>query len=304
MRYWFSRNSDVPIREQLVTQVILGILSGELEVGQRLPSTRDFARRFHLHANTVSGAYRELEELRWVQSRKGSGVYVSKRKPAHNGTPEAELDRRIAEVFAFARDQMIPSQTLRARLEMWISRQPPDHFLVVEPDSELRRIVEEEIRSVVDFRIEGCDFDACRDPRNTSGAIVVMLPSKADAVKQLLPPSAPSLVLGVRSVTAPLAQWIPARPDALVVVASRWGDFLKAGRTMLTAAGLAPDALMFVDARERGWKRCLDSATVVVCDSVVARELPKSCRALVFTLLSDAAKEDLRSQEMLARSID
>jgi len=40
MQLWFSRASEISIREQLVTQVILGILGGELAPGDRLPSTR------------------------------------------------------------------------------------------------------------------------------------------------------------------------------------------------------------------------------------------------------------------------
>ena len=36
MQLWFSRGSEVTIREQLVTQVILGILSDDLAPGQRL----------------------------------------------------------------------------------------------------------------------------------------------------------------------------------------------------------------------------------------------------------------------------
>ena len=40
MQLWFARGSEVTIREQLVTQVILGILSDDLAPGQRLPSTR------------------------------------------------------------------------------------------------------------------------------------------------------------------------------------------------------------------------------------------------------------------------
>ena len=47
MQLWFARGSEVSIREQLVTQVILGILSDDLAPGQRLPSTRELARRFH-----------------------------------------------------------------------------------------------------------------------------------------------------------------------------------------------------------------------------------------------------------------
>ena len=81
MQLWFARGSEVTIREQLVTQVILGILSDDLAPGQRLPSTRELARRFHLHPNTVSAGYRQLERERWVELRHGSGVYVREHKP-------------------------------------------------------------------------------------------------------------------------------------------------------------------------------------------------------------------------------
>jgi hypothetical protein len=46
MQLWFARGSEVSIREQLVTQVVLGILGDDLAPGQRLPSTRELARRF------------------------------------------------------------------------------------------------------------------------------------------------------------------------------------------------------------------------------------------------------------------
>jgi GntR family transcriptional regulator len=49
MQLWFSHASGVSLPEQLKTQIILGILSGDLVPGLRLPSTRDVARRYHLH---------------------------------------------------------------------------------------------------------------------------------------------------------------------------------------------------------------------------------------------------------------
>ncbi len=90
MKFWLSKSSEVPLREQLVSQVILGIASRDLEPGQRLPSTRELARRFHIHANTVSAVYRELAERGWVDFRKGSGVYVKVVKA------DAELDANLA----------------------------------------------------------------------------------------------------------------------------------------------------------------------------------------------------------------
>ena len=74
MRLWFTPSSEVPIYRQLVTQVVLAILSGDLKPGERLPSTRELARRFALHPNTISAGYRQLERDGWAERRHGSGV--------------------------------------------------------------------------------------------------------------------------------------------------------------------------------------------------------------------------------------
>ena len=95
MQLWFSRASDISIREQLVTQIILGIVSGELAPGSRLPSTRAMARRFRVHPNTVSAGYRDLQQRNWVEFRKGSGVYVSMQTPSAASDGIA-LDRMIS----------------------------------------------------------------------------------------------------------------------------------------------------------------------------------------------------------------
>jgi GntR family transcriptional regulator len=76
MQIWFARAGEVPLRDQLATQLLLAIVSGELSPGKRLPSTRALARVFKLHANTVSAAYKQLEDLGLVESVRGSGVYV------------------------------------------------------------------------------------------------------------------------------------------------------------------------------------------------------------------------------------
>jgi len=98
MHLWFSRESDISIREQLATQIVLAIVSGELVPGQRLPSTRELGRRFRLHPNTVSAGYRQLERSNWLEFRKGSGVYVSRSQP-ESKTEHVALDHLIGEFF-------------------------------------------------------------------------------------------------------------------------------------------------------------------------------------------------------------
>ncbi|HMS10969.1 MAG TPA: GntR family transcriptional regulator, partial [Pyrinomonadaceae bacterium] len=60
MKFWITKNSEVTVHEQIVTQVRVGITTGDLRPGDRMPSAREVARRFGIHANTVTAAYREL----------------------------------------------------------------------------------------------------------------------------------------------------------------------------------------------------------------------------------------------------
>jgi DNA-binding transcriptional regulator YhcF (GntR family) len=48
----------------------MAVLAGDLRPGDRLPSVRVLARRFHLHPNTVSTAYRRLRAEGLVMMRR------------------------------------------------------------------------------------------------------------------------------------------------------------------------------------------------------------------------------------------
>ena len=148
MRFWFARDSDVPIREQFAKQVMLAILSADLQPGERLPSVRELARRYKLHQNTISAAYQQLEREGWLELRRGSGVYVRQEKPIAT-TPALALDEQIAMVFNHARQQGIPFSAVRLRLSQWLAMPPVSRFLVIEPDEDLREIVVAEIRQAV-----------------------------------------------------------------------------------------------------------------------------------------------------------
>src|SRR5678816_1592484 len=154
MRIWLSKNSEVPIHEQLVTQIVLGIVSNDLKVSERLPSTRDLARRYDIHANTVSAAYRELARRGWVEFRKGSGVYVRARtdEPLDDGLA---LDQVIARFFRNLREEGYSLAEIQAGIQRSLSVQRPDHFVLLEPDPELREILVAEIATATKVKVKG-----------------------------------------------------------------------------------------------------------------------------------------------------
>ena len=303
MQLWFARGNEVSIREQLVTQVVLGILGDDLAPGQRLPSTRELARRFHLHPNTVSAGYRQLARERWVEHRRGSGVFVRANRPETPLSPRLALDQMIATLFRSARTHGVSLSVLRSRLRQWLELQPPDHFLLIEPDGELRRIVAAEIQEAVTLPVMSCGLE---DPaKSLAGSIPVALPTRVATVRPALPDGTELLVLHFRSVPSSLGEWLPAPSGALVGIASRWPDFLKLARTMLSAAGFHPDSLVLRDARKPNWQRGLKQTVAVVCDSVTAKELPAGCRAIPFSLLAESSIQELRHYaEFVSRPLE
>jgi DNA-binding transcriptional regulator YhcF (GntR family) len=293
MKLWLSKNSDVPIREQLVTQIVLGIVSNDLKPKQRLPSTRDLARRYDVHANTVSAAYRELARRGWVDFRKGSGVYVRVQND-NRVDGKLKLDQLIARFFRSTREQGHSLADIQAALQRSLAVQPPDHFLVIEPDEELREILVAEISQVTGKRVVGAAPSAVLAGASLTGAIPVVLYGHAKDVQQQLGSSHDLLVIHSVSVAESMrGQTRPSR-DSIVAIVSRWPEFLRWARTMLVAAGLDADALIFRDGRQRGWDKGLRSAAFVITDSLMAPKIPKGCAVKLFRVVAEQSLTELR----------
>ena len=75
--YSIDSRSAVPVYEQLRRQILLQIVSGRLEDGEKLPSIRELAGALRINPNTVAKTYRQLETEAFVTSRKGLGVFIS-----------------------------------------------------------------------------------------------------------------------------------------------------------------------------------------------------------------------------------
>jgi GntR family transcriptional regulator len=300
MRLWLNRTAEVSLREQLITQIVLGVLSHELEPGQRLPSTRELARRFGIHANTASSAYKQLEEEGWVEFRHGSGVYVRPTPPQPPASPEHTIDGLIAELLLKTRTLGISPALLRERLNRWIAAAPPTRWLLIDPDPELRAIVLFEMEEAVQLPVAGCSPQELNSAQ-LHNSLPLALPSKAEQISQILPAGTSLTVLQIHPVGPELHEHLnryrPSPEGVLIGIASRWAEFQRIAHTMLIAAGLPPECLVVRDATETGWQRGLEATTAVVCDAALAPLLPAGCRALPFTLLATASLLELRALE-------
>jgi DNA-binding transcriptional regulator YhcF (GntR family) len=294
MRIWLSKSSEVSLRDQLQAQIILGIVSNDVKPGQRLPSIRELARRHKIHSNTVSAAYRRLSKMGWVDTRKGSGVYARARSVEQSLPGTIELDQLISSFLKRVREKGFSLREIQEHLGRWFALQPPDHFLLVEPDAELRRILLAEIEEATGWKAIGIGLDDYKK-EVLAGAVLLTLYSHAENVRALLPPDTDLVTMRSRSVPESMSGNKRPPAGALIAVVSRWIEFLRWSQTMLVAAGVDPEALSLRDARKRGWEKGLRSAALVITDSQTASRLPPGVTPRIFRIISDASLAELRA---------
>ncbi len=293
---WFAPGSEVPLYRQMQTQIVLAILSGDLKPGDKLPSTRALARRFAIHPNTVRSAYQQLEQENWVESRRGSGVYVKDRK-AQPMTPEQVLDVHVAGFFRAVRELGIPMQTVREHVARWLAAPPPDHLLLIEGDHRLAQILIVELQALTPMPVKVIAPETCRADRSClAGAIPLCRPSRRSMVEESIGVGVELVVLPINSAMTWLGPLVSSTPGHLIAVVSHWPEFVETARTMLLAAGVAGEALLLVDASAPEWVRGLSATNAILCDAYTASrpQLPTSPKRFVFPLLAASAKELLR----------
>ncbi len=70
-------NSSVPIYLQLMNDLKLQIVSGQLQPGEKIASVRDLAMHYAVNPNTMQKALSELERENLLFSQRTSGRFVT-----------------------------------------------------------------------------------------------------------------------------------------------------------------------------------------------------------------------------------
>ncbi len=265
-----NRKGGVPLHDQLLAQLEMMILGGGIAPGQRLPSVRVLARRLGLHANTVSGAYQELEKAGHVELRRGAGVFVREGAPLVLEDARG-LDEmiRLALNAAFRKGHAAPE--IRAAVERWLRAAPSDRVVVVDPVPETTELVAHEVRRALGVPASGCTLQQLADdPALLSGALALALPYHAGKVSQLVP-GAPvkTIHVGATAVEKKLVAGLPV--GATVLVVSRSAILLQFAKALV--GSLRGDELL-VEARlasaRAEWRRVAPVADVVFADVLAA----------------------------------
>ena len=115
----FDPRSGIPALHQIVDQLRVLLVEGQLAPGASLPSVRRLAMELGVHFNTVAEAYRELAADGWLDLQHGRGALVIDR-PLRTSNSKNRIDEfrtRLRGLVAELRAAGIPVDDLAAELK-------------------------------------------------------------------------------------------------------------------------------------------------------------------------------------------
>ena len=110
--------SGIPFYRQIIDQIRYGIVTGNLSVGEQLPTVRALAVELKVNLNTVSKAYKELEIQKILETHQGTGTFIGpvsvKIAPDERA---AKLTSICAEFYTIAASYGFTAQEMMAELD-------------------------------------------------------------------------------------------------------------------------------------------------------------------------------------------
>ena len=293
MKLWIAKNSEVSVREQILTQIRLGIASGDLLPGQKLPSTRELARRFSIHANTVSAAFQALSAEGLLTLKKGSGVFVS--YPGGSNDLR-DIDDRLMGFVSEASAAGITKDQIRSAMNRWLTKQSGSQILVIESDLRLREIILEELKVCTsDAAVSAVSYEEFISSTWANDEVIAALFDEKDKLMPHVPPGRKAVFLKVNSVPSSLTGSGKPSDNELIAVVSGWDQFIAYARVYLLAARIDPAALILRLTTEPEWIAGLDAASLIICDSFTSTRFQNDPRIRTFRLLKEESITELKN---------
>ena len=106
-------HSTVSVYEQIENQVKFAIASGKVKPGDQLPSIKELGDRLGINFNTVAKAYRDLEVMGLIFTRRGMGCFIEKGvRDRCKEVCHTRIAKRVHEVVQEAKAAGIPKKFL------------------------------------------------------------------------------------------------------------------------------------------------------------------------------------------------
>lgn len=120
MEIFIRKNSDLPIYEQVTTQIKALISKGKLSPGEAIPSMRALAKKLGISVITVQRAYDELAKEGFIETIPAKGSFISENCMAFfEEEMTKKLEMHLQSAVQIAHDFDIPVTTLHELIDFF-----------------------------------------------------------------------------------------------------------------------------------------------------------------------------------------
>ena len=125
------------------------------------------------------------------------------------------------------------------------------------------------------------------------GAIFAAMFDEKAKISAVLPAEKNCVFLKANSAAATMTGETRPTVDDLIAVVSGWENFLIIAKTMLVAARIEPESLIIRSTREENWRKGLNAASMIICDSLTAKSLSGLPNIRIFRLVAEESLQEL-----------
>ncbi|MDQ3590759.1 MAG: GntR family transcriptional regulator [Actinomycetota bacterium] len=303
-----NQKSHVPVHVQLEEQIKHLILTGRFEVGSRLPSIRVMAGFLRVNRNTVARVISDLEREGYVESRRGSGVYVIEPPVEAEDLKRQEVLERVLDLAAA---QGVPVEDLAYALLARAGAKPQEKMRILFVEctrAELDRFsaeLEEQLPVEVDKILVEDLAESLSGEEELPWRMAVTTFFHVHEVQELMEPRGIETVALLAEANLESLQRLTELPAGTPVGVVGWGQTCMENLSRsMEGAGL--DHLNFVqlyvdeESAEEVWET-LDDVEAVLCATITAQRLRELGAPEDLEIIEEDRTLDKGGLEMLGR---
>jgi len=303
-----NSKSRVPVHLQLEQQIKHLIMTGGFEVGGRLPSIRAMAGFLRVNRNTVARVFSDLEREGFVESSRGSGMYVLE-PPVDAVEMKGDVLDRVMDLAAA---QGLPVEDLAYALLARAGAEPREKskILFVECTREELDQFSDELEGQLPVEVERVLLEDLPGRLSEDGeppwTLAVTTFFHVHEVQDLMEPLGVETVALLAEANLESLQRLTELPAGTTVGVVGWGrTCMENLARSLEGAGL--DHLDFVqayvDEDPDEALRVLQSVRAVICASITARRLREFGAPEDLEIIEEDRTLDKGGVEMLGRML-